>query len=154
MNLPARNETPYLSVFYESQHLKLSNLLFCWLNRLRDLYSAHNLKSRLSSVVKRTLGVTVFTAFNLRLYIGNLTTYHPTHFNKMGVSSSASFEQISMQRLTGVPTPISGGTGWVGSGQGEIGKHYPTAIKFKTNIRKSWELVSYKLNFIDMFYGM
>ena len=27
-----------------------------------------------------------------------------------------------MQRLTGVPSPISGGTGWVGSGWAEIWK--------------------------------
>jgi len=30
-----------------------------------------------------------------------------------GPSAGSSFEQISMQRLTGVPSPISGGTGWV-----------------------------------------
>jgi len=33
-----------------------------------------------------------------------------------GVFAGSSFEQISMQRLTGVPSPISGGTGRVGSG--------------------------------------
>ena len=39
------------------------------------------------------------------------------HFKKEGgPSAGSSFEQISMQRLTGVPSPISGGTGWVGSG--------------------------------------
>ena len=38
------------------------------------------------------------------------------HFKKEGgPSAGSSFEQISMQRLTGVPSPISGGTGWVGS---------------------------------------
>ena len=39
------------------------------------------------------------------------------HFkNEGGPSAGSSFEQISMQRLTGVPSPISGGTGRVGSG--------------------------------------
>ena len=35
-----------------------------------------------------------------------------SHFKKQrGPSAGSSFEQISMQRLTGVPSPISGGTG-------------------------------------------
>ena len=38
------------------------------------------------------------------------------HFKKEGGPCSGSpIEQNSMQRLTGVPSPISGGTGWVGS---------------------------------------
>ena len=41
----------------------------------------------------------------------------PMHFKKQGgPSAGSSFEQISMHRLTGVPSLISGGTGWVGSG--------------------------------------
>ncbi len=32
-----------------------------------------------------------------------------------GTFAGWSFEQISMQGLTGVPSPTSGGTGWVGS---------------------------------------
>ena len=44
------------------------------------------------------------------------TTPRLRHFKKQGgPSAGSSFEQISMQRLTGVPSPISGGTGWVGS---------------------------------------
>ena len=39
-----------------------------------------------------------------------------------GVFAGSSFELISMQRLTGVPSPISGGTGWVGSGWAGIWK--------------------------------
>ena len=41
----------------------------------------------------------------------------PMHLKKQGgVFAGSPFEQISMQRLTGVPSPISGGAGTVGSG--------------------------------------
>jgi len=41
----------------------------------------------------------------------------PEHFkSKGGPSAGSPFEQISMQRLTGVPRSIGGGTGGVGSG--------------------------------------
>ncbi len=46
-----------------------------------------------------------------------LYTPRPNALQKArGPSAGSSFEQISMQRLTGVPSPISGGTGWMGSG--------------------------------------
>jgi hypothetical protein len=44
-----------------------------------------------------------------------------------GPPASSSFEQISMQRLTGVPRPISGDTGvWRGLGLARFQKGYPT----------------------------
>ena len=48
------------------------------------------------------------------------------HFKKEGGPSAGSpFEQNSMQRLTGVPSPKSDCTGWVGSGWAGIWKPYP-----------------------------
>jgi len=45
------------------------------------------------------------------------------HFKKQeGHFAGSSFEQNSMQRLRGVPSPISGGKGWVGSGWAGIFK--------------------------------
>ena len=45
------------------------------------------------------------------------------HFKKEGgIFAGSSFEQINMQKLPGVPSPISWGTGWVGSGKAEIWK--------------------------------
>ena len=51
--------------------------------------------------------------------------------NGRGPSAGSSFEQISMQRLTGVPSPISGGTGWVGSGLQPI--HLFTVMPIKAS---------------------
>ena len=53
----------------------------------------------------------------------NLLYPHLKHLKHQGGPSAGSlFEQTSMHRLTGVTSPISGGTGWVGFGWGGISK--------------------------------
>ena len=59
--------------------------------------------------------------------VPKIYTYpRPKHFKKQGgASAGSSFEQIRAQRLTGVPSPISGGTGWVGSRWAGIWNPHP-----------------------------
>ena len=60
---------------------------------------------------------------NVRIPCQNLYIPRPKHLKKQGGPSAGSpFEQISMQRLTGVPSSISGGAGWVGSSRAGICK--------------------------------
>ena len=91
---------------------------------------------------------------NVHILFKNLNTFRPSHFKKQGgPSAGSSFEQISMRRLTGVSSPISGGTGWVGSRWAKIWKPYPKQF-LKHHHQRSLGLVSYKPNFIDMPYGI
>ena len=55
----------------------------------------------------------------------NLYTPANTFQKGRGPSTGSQFEQFSMQRLTVVPSPISGGTGSVGSGWAVIWKAPP-----------------------------
>ena len=51
-----------------------------------------------------------------------------------------------MQRLTIVPSPICGGTGWVGSGWAGIRKPYPKQLSRSSEHQTKQAIVHYYLN--------
>ena len=111
---------------------KCSNFLYRYPDKLADYSEQTLIPIQICKAITAGLSISFLNSnhFYNQVLMRTFTSFakiyiYPRlrHFKKQGGPSAGSpFEQISMQRLTGAPSPISGGGGTVGSGWVGISK--------------------------------